>query len=161
MTFLTRTPVLWALFAAAVLITFGFSALAPMVGGQFLDMVRTGAGAQALLAGMTGPQRTAHLWITLLLDTAYPLAYGGFFAGMALRFFGRFGRLASLPAFATMIVDLTENTVQTLALSGAANALDAKGWLTPLKFYLFDVAGLIALVALVIAILNMFRKKTA
>ena len=79
----------------------------------------------------------------------------------SLRFFGRFGKLAALPAFATIVVDLTENTVQALALSGAANVLDAKSWLTPLKFYLFEIAGVIAVIALVIAIVNMFRKKTA
>jgi len=160
-TFLTRTPVIWALFAASILITVGFGLMAPAVGGQYLDSILTGAGAQEHLAAMTGPQRSAHFWITALLDTAYPLAYGGFFAAMALRFFGRFGKLAALPAFATIVVDLTENTVQALALSGAANVLDAKGWLTPLKFYLFEIAGVIAVIALVIAIVNMFRKKTA
>ena len=159
--FLKRTPVIWALFVAAILITLGFGLLAPAVGGQYLDSILTGAGAQEHLSAMTGPQRSAHFWITVLLDTAYPLAYGGFFAAMALRFFGRFGKFAALPAFATIIVDLTENTVQALALSGAANVLDAKSWLTPLKFDLFYVSGIIALIGLVIAIINMFRKKSA
>ena len=80
---------------------------------------------------------------------------------MALRFFGKYGRIAALPALATAIVDLTENTVQALALSGAADALDAKAWLTPLKFDLFYLAAGIALVALVIAIMNIFRKRQA
>lgn len=159
--FLIRTPVIWGLFIASVLITAGFVALAPNVGGQYLDSIWSGAGAEAHFQAMTAPQRSAHFWITVLLDTAYPLAYGGFFAAMALRFFGRFGRLAAVPAFATILVDLTENTVQALALSGAVDALEAKGWLTPMKFYLFDLAAIIALIALVIAIVNLFRKKTA
>ena len=148
--FLTRIPVLWTLFIVAFLITNGFALLAPQVGGPYLDSLWNGAQAEARLAEMTDSQRSAHFWITVLLDTAYPLAYGGFLAGMALRFFGAFGRLASLPAFATIIVDLTENTVQALALSGAADVLDAKTWMTPLKFYLFGLAGLIAVIALVI-----------
>ena len=159
--FLKRIPVLWGLFVAAFLITTAFVLLAPGVGGQYLDSLWSGEQAQALLAGMSPAQRSTHFWITVLLDTAYPLAYGGFMAGMALRFFGRFGTLAALPAFATIIVDLTENTVQALALSGTVNVLDAKSWLTPLKFYLFDAAGIIAVIALVIAIVNVFRKKSA
>lgn len=159
--FLKRTPVIWALFAATILLTACFAAMMPAVGGKYLDSIWSGVRAQEHFAQMTGAQRSAHFWITLLVDTAYPLAYGGFFAAMALRFFGRFARLAAVPAFATILVDLTENTVQALALSGAVNALEAKSWLTPLKFYLFDLAGIIALVALVIAVVNIFRKKTA
>ncbi len=124
-------------------------------------MLRSGEEAHALIGTLSGEQKTAHFWITVLLDTVYPLAYGGFFAGMALRFFGSFGKIAAVPALATIVVDLTENTVQALALSGAADALDAKNWLTPLKFGLFYVAGVIALIALVIAIVNIFRKRTA
>ena len=160
-TFLTRIPVLWGLFVAAFLITLAFALLAPGVGGLYLDSIWNGPQAQEMLAGMGDSQKASHFWITVLLDTAYPLAYGGFLAGMALRFFGRFGKLAALPAFATIIVDLTENTVQALALSGTANVLDAKSWLTPLKFYLFDAAGIIAVIALVVAIVNVFRKKSA
>ncbi len=110
---------------------------------------------------MNASQKTAHFWVTVLLDTAYPLAYGGFLAGMALRFFGRFGKLAAAPALAVIVLDLTENMVQALGLTGTADVLAAKDWLTPLKFMLIWPAGLIALVALAIAILNMFRKKSA
>jgi hypothetical protein len=113
------------------------------------------------VASLSEAQRSAHFWVTVLLDTAYPLAYGGFFAAMALRFWGKFGRLAALPAIATIIVDLTENTVQALALSGAADVLDAKDWLTPLKFGLLFLAAAIALIALVIAVVNIFRKRQA
>ena len=161
MNLITRTPVLWALFGLTILVTAGFVLLAPMVGGQFLDSVAAPAEAQALLAGMTPSERTAHFWITVLLDTAYPFAYGLFFAGMAWRFFGKWGPIAAIPSFAVMIVDLTENTLQALSLSGAANVLDPKGWITPLKFNLFYLAALIALVALGIALFRMVRKPKA
>ncbi|MEH6808927.1 MAG: hypothetical protein V7651_08730 [Hyphomonas oceanitis] len=158
---LKRTPVIWGLFIAQLLIFPCFALFSDAVGGRYLDTITTGEGCRALIAGMTEAQRSAHFWITVLLDTAYPLAYGGFFAAMALRFFGRYGPLAALPALATIIVDLTENTVQALALSGAADALDAKSWLTPLKFGLFFLAAAIALIALVIAVAHLFRQRKA
>ncbi len=159
--FLTRTPVIWTLFVLQILIGFGFFVFRDAAGGQLLDMLNTGDAARATIAGMTEAQRTAHIWITILLDTAYPLVLGGFLAAMALRFFGNFGKLAALPAFAAIVVDLTENMIQVLALSGTADALDAKDWVTPLKSGLFMVAMVIALIALVIAIIRMFRKTAA
>lgn len=159
--FLKQTPVIWALFAAQLLIGLGFGLFSGAVGGTLLDTITQGEQARSLVASLTDAQRSTHFWVTVLLDTAYPLAYGGFFAAMALRFFGKYGRFAALPALATVIVDLTENTVQALALSGAADALDAKDWLTPLKFGLFFLAAAIALIALVIAIIHIFRKRKA
>ena len=60
-------------------------------------------------------------------------------------------------AFAALFPDM----VQALALKGSADVLDAKEWLTPLKFGLFFLAAAIALVALIIAIVNLFRRKQA
>ena len=159
--FLTRTPVLWGLFVLQLVIGLGFGVFREAAGGQLLDMQMSGEASRAILAGMTGPQRAAHFWITVLLDTLYPLVYGGFFAGMALRFFGRFGKIAAFPAFAAIVVDLTENTLQALALSGTADVLSAKDWVTPLKYGLVLVAMAIAIIALIIAIVNMIRKKNA
>ncbi len=159
MNFLTRTPVLWTLFVLQFVIMFGFQYFRNDVGGAYLDMISSGKQAHEVLAAMSDAQREMHFRVTVFLDTAYPLAYGGFLAGMAMRFFGSFGKAAALPAFGTIIVDLTENTVQALALSGRADVLDAKEWLTPLKFGLFFLAAVIALVALGIAIVNMFRKR--
>lgn len=160
-TLLKRTPVIWGLFVAAILIWLGFSIFAEAVGGTFLDTIANEERSRTLIAGLSEVQRSAHFRVTIFLDTAFPIAYGGFFAGMALRFFGKYGPIAALPALATAIVDLTENTVQALALSGAADALDAKAWLTPLKFDLFFLAAAIALIALVIAVVNIFRKRKA
>lgn len=159
--FLKRTPVIWTLFVLMIVIGAGFGVFNKAVGGAFLDMTASAVQAREILAGMTAEQRDVHFWVTVLLDTAYPLAYGGFLAGMALRFFGSYGKAAAVPAFATIVVDLTENMVQALALKGSADVLDAKEWLTPLKFGLFFLAAAIALVALIIAIVNLFRRKQA
>ena len=159
--FLKRTPVIWTLFVLMIVIGAGFGVFNKAVGGTLLDMSASAVQAREIVAGMTADQRDAHFWVTVLLDTAYPLAYGGFLAGMALRFFGSYGKVAAVPAFATIIVDLTENMVQALALKGSADVLDAKEWLTPLKFGLFFLAAAIGLVALIIAIVNLFRRKQA
>ncbi len=158
MSVLTRAPVIWALFFAMVAITLGFQFFGPSVGGVYLDLQSTGVASRILIDGLTGAQRNAHFWVTVLLDAAYPLAYGGFFAAMALRFFGKAGPVLALPALATIVADIGENTVQALALAGAADLLDVKDWLTPLKFGLFALAGLIALVALAVAIFRLARR---
>ena len=159
--FLKRTPVIWTLFVLMIVIGLGFGVFRTAVGGTYLDTSASAIQAREIVAGMTEAQRNAHFWVTVLLDTAYPLAYGGFLAGMALRFFGSFGKVAAVPAFATIIVDLTDNTVQALALNGSANFLDTKEWLTPLKFGLFFLDAAIAFVALIIAIINLLRRKPA
>ncbi len=158
MSSLTRAPVIWALFFAMIIISAGFQFFGPSVGGVYLDLQVTGVAGRVLIDGQTEAQRNAHFWVTVLLDTAYPLAYGGFFAAMALRFFGKAGPVLALPALATMVADLGENTVQALALAGTADLLDVKDWLTPLKFGLFALAALIALVALGLAVFRLVRR---
>ncbi|MDP3457933.1 MAG: hypothetical protein Q8S09_01540 [Hyphomonas sp.] len=139
----------------------GFGFFSTAVGGQYLDMLSNPAEARALLAGLTPPQRSAHFWVTVLLDTAFPIAFGLLFAGLAWRFFGKWGPLAALPGFAVLIFDLTENTIQALALSGAVDVLDAKAWVTPMKMYLFYAAALIAVAAVLIALYRVLTKKKA
>ncbi|MFN3610045.1 MAG: hypothetical protein ACK4Y9_13360 [Hyphomonas sp.] len=161
MQFLTRAPVLWALFGLMILAGAGFQIFAPQVGGAYLDMVAAPADVRPLFEGLSPEQKTAHFWVTVLVDTLFPLSFGLLFAGMALRFFGRWGKLASVPAFAVIIFDLTENIVQTLALSGTADALDAKAWITPVKFGLFWLAAAIAIVAALIGLYRLATRRKA
>jgi len=161
MSLITRTPVLWTLFGLTIALTLAFGALAPMVGGQFLDMVSKPEDTRAVFDAMTPSERSAHLWATVLLDTAYPLCFGLFFAGMAWRFFGKWGPFAAIPGFAVLVVDLTENTLQAITLSGAAYLLEAKEWVSPLKMNLFYLAAAIAFVAALIALYRVVTKKKA
>ena len=161
MSFITRTPILWTLFVLTVVIFVVFGVLAPMVGGQFLDMVSKPEDTRAVFDAMTSSERTVHFWITVLLDTAFPLSFGLFFAGMAWRFFGKLGPFAAIPGFVVLIVDLTENTLQAITLSGAAYVLEPKEWVSPLKMNLFYLAALIALVAAGIALYRVIAKKKA
>lgn len=159
MQFLTRAPVLWTLFTLMILSGLGFQFFSPAVGGAYLDLVSEPAEVRALFEALSPEQKAAHFWVTVLNDTLFPLSFGLLFAGMALRFFGRWGKLAALPGFAVLIFDLTENTVQALALSGAADALDTKAWLTPLKFGLFWLAAAIAIVAALIGVFRLVTRR--
>lgn len=159
MQFLTRAPVLWALFALMILAAAGFQIFGPAVGGAYLDLVSEPGEVRALFASLTPEQKTAHFWVTVIIDTVFPLSFGLLFAGMALRFFGKWGKLASVPAFAVLIFDLTENTVQALALSGVADALDTKAWLTPVKFGLFWLAAGIAILAALIGVYRLVTRR--
>lgn len=154
------TPGLLISFVLTVLIGFGFSVWTADVGGILLDTILSPDEARTLIAGMSAEQRGVHFWVTVLLDSAYPLAYGSFMAGMALRFFGGWGKWLSVPAFLTVIVDFSENTVQAMALKDV-DFLSAKAVLTPLKFGLFAAAALIALAALLWGIIGLVRPKMA
>ena len=82
MSFLAHTPVIWTSFALMLVIGAGFSLCRPMVGGAFLDMTSDPEIARTMIATMSGAQRAAHAWVTVLLDTAYPLVYGAFLGGL-------------------------------------------------------------------------------
>lgn len=141
---LASTPVLISLAIAALCVGYTLQNAQDAAGGQLLDFVFTGQGAEALLNTMTAAQKTTHFWATVVNDTAYPIAYGGLLAGLTLRF-GRGRNWLALPAIVTIVADLAENAVQALALSDTANILALKTVLTPLKFGLFAVAALIVI----------------
>ena len=157
--FLQRTPVLWALFILTIALTVGFGLWIPSVGGVILDETAPVHAVKVILANMSPAQKNAHFWMTLLLDIPYPFAYGGFFAGMALRFFGKAGGWLALPAFLVIPVDLVENTIQLITLQGNESFLPIKAIVTPIKLVLFFAAGGIAIIALFIAITRLIRKK--
>lgn len=146
--FLRRPVIIILSLAVAVALVFGFQAWLPSVGGEILDRVESVSDSTALLSSMTDAQKDSHFWMTLLLDYAFPLAYGAFFAGLALRFPGKLGVVLAIPAFLVFGADVTENTVQLVALKGDLSLLHTKEFLTPAKFLLFNVAALVALASL-------------
>lgn len=143
--FLRRPVVIFLSLIIAILLIFGLVAWTPSTGGVSLDRLSLVSDTTALLSSMTAAQKNSHFWMTLLLDYAFPLTYGAFFAGLALRLPGRVGVVLAIPAFLVFGADVIENTVQLLALKGVDGLLFTKEWLTPAKFFLFDVAAAIAL----------------
>lgn len=141
---LARTSVLAISFAAMVLLAGLLRQTGEAVGGM-LDLTMTGASARALLVQLSPWQRDVHAHATLIYDGLYPLAYGAFFAGLAIRLGGRSARWIAFVMLAGMLADYAENIVQLLALSGRGDLLGAKTVLTPVKFALTGTAILATL----------------
>jgi len=134
---LKKPLILWILFVATLLLTYCFILIRDHWGLTLLDSITSPGDARGLINSFTPEQITAHVWTTAIVDLAYPLAYGLFFAGSALCFFGRFGVYLAIPAFLVIPVDLVEGVVQVLGLLGTVDLLDWKAILTPAKFVLF------------------------
>lgn len=113
-----------------------------------LDEISDPDQIRDVVAAMSPEQRSAHWWMTLLLDYPYPLAYGAFFAGIALRYFGPAGIWLAIPAFITIPADMIENTIQLFILSGDESLIALKTVVTPIKLVSFITAALIALLGL-------------
>lgn len=133
---LRQPAVLWLGFVGTVLCTLAFPVLSEHYGLTLLDGIADPDESRVLIAGMSAGQRSAHAWITATLDVLYPLVYGVLFAGSALSFFGRWGRLLAVPILVLVVVDLLEGVVQVLGLVGTVDWLAAKAVLTPAKMAL-------------------------
>jgi len=159
--FLTKGTTIWTLGLATLLLTLGFGIWIQLFDLHIIDEISEPDKIRAVIAAMTPEQRSAHWWMTLVLDYAYPLAYGGFFAGMALRFFGKIGPWLAIPAFICIPADIVENTVQLFLLSGDESLIWLKAIMTPLKLATFIPAAIIALIGIGIAIYRRVRKPEA
>lgn len=132
-------------------LTIGFGIWIQQYDLQIIDEISDPDQIRAVVAAMTPEQMSAHWWMTLLLDYFYPLAYGAFFAGLALRYFGGAGIWIAIPAMIVVPADMIENTIQLLILSGDFSLIGVKTVATPIKLVSFIVAALISLGALVFA----------
>ena len=141
---LSQTRIILSTFTLMMLTGASFAWVQSKLGAELLDMQFSGEAARSLLDGWDQQQRSFHLYATLLLDSLYPLAYGGFFAGLAARLARTRQQLAALPALIGVAADFAENLVQALALADMADLLPAKDILTPLKFA--GTAGAVALI---------------
>lgn len=149
---LTNTKTLWALFWATLALTATFGVIMQVWQFELIDEMSDPAQIRTHVAEFNDAQKTAHIWMTATIDVAYPLAYGSFFMGMALRFFDRFGFWLALPSLLVIPVDLAEGYVQVMFLSGDDSLLHLKTILTPLKLGLFIPGSIIALIGAGIAI---------
>ncbi len=146
---ISRTTTLWILFLGTVVLSVGFKLWMPSAGGVLLDGQLSAEAAHQLLMHMTGSEKAAHVWITLLLDMPYPFFYAGLSIGIALRAFGTARWWFALPAMLAIPSDLLENAVQLLALAGDERLLGAKDVLTPLKYLLVLVASCVSISGLI------------
>ncbi|MEL7129846.1 MAG: hypothetical protein AAGK23_09880 [Pseudomonadota bacterium] len=154
---LKRPRTLWILGLTYLGLTICFGIVITIYDLSIIDETADPEAVRSLLAAMTAEQRRAHFWMTLILDMPYPLAYGGFYVGLALRFFGRWGPMLAIPACLAIPADLVENTVQLFVLAGMENLLWIKSIATPVKLIGFVIASLIALAALGLALVRKFN----
>ena len=142
---LSTTPAIVLSGVAMLFIGFGFGVVGPMVGGVLLDELVSGAAAAERIAELTPEQIDTHFWATVLLDSAYPLAYGSFFVGLLARLGRDWRRWTVIPPIVTVVADFLENSVQAMALAGNDALLMAKDVLTPLKFGSLLIAVLLVI----------------
>lgn len=157
---LSRTPVILLFLVLTIFCGFGFYFVVQATGAPLLDEIFSGNEAIARLSAMDEYQRAAHWRGTVFLDTAYPLAYGGFLAGLIGRLSGRYRWFAVLPVLVTMLADFGENAVQAMALGGQpAEVLLAKDILTPLKGGALLASVLLAAVLGIFALSRWFMNR--
>ncbi|MEO0607273.1 MAG: hypothetical protein AAFY82_03520 [Pseudomonadota bacterium] len=118
---------------------------------MILDELSNSDQIRRVVAEMSAEQRAGHWWMTLVLDYAYPLAYGSFFAGLALRNFDKAGLWIAIPAFLSVPADMIENTIQLFILSGDEALIGVKTIVTPIKLVSFVLAAIIALFGIALA----------
>ena len=157
--FLTNGKTIIFLGLAFLALTLGFGVWIQAYDLHIIDEISDPDQIRAVVAAMTPEQRSEHWWMTLVLDYFYRLADGGFFAGMALRFFGKAGPLLALPSLICIPADIIENTVQLFILSGDESLIWLKAIMTPLKLATFIPAALIALIGIGIALYRRFFRK--
>ena len=143
---ITKTGVLWGLFALFVLETLGFAVIMSVWDFHIIDEMSDPAKIKAHITAMSETQRRTHAVMTATLDVAYPLTYGALFGGLALKVFRP---IFAAPSFLTVPTDLAEGAVQILVLNGDMQFLWLKAYLTPLKLILFITAIIIAIFALI------------
>ena len=145
---LSSTVTLWTLGLLFVLMTIGFGVWTNAFGLETLDRWADPEKVRSMVEAMSEVQREAHWWMTATLDSAYPLTYGCFFAGTAVRFLGRWGPWLALPSWICIPVDLVENIAQLCILSGDSVGLAVKAIATPMKVVIFLLGLCTTLVAL-------------
>jgi hypothetical protein len=121
------------------------------VGGKYLDeIVWSVQKAQALVDRMSHGQRTKHLLVTCVLDSAFPVFYGLCLAGWALRVSPLEGVWSVLPAIFAVLFDVCENGTHVFALTkGKVPRL--KPLFTVLKFTFIIIAAINILAGCIIS----------
>lgn len=146
--YLTKKSTLWFLFAATICLTISFAVVMQLWGFGIIDEMFVASQINDHIGAMTAKQKQAHIWTTATLDVLYPFVYAGFFAGVALKAFGRVGLWLAIPAILCIPVDLTEGYAQVMLLSGHVEYMGLKTTTTPLKYGLFFSGLLITTVGL-------------
>ena len=162
-TSLADTPTLWVSGLVTLGLTLAFGIWITLHDLHIIDEIWREDAIRAVVGAMSAEQRRAHVLMTLGLDVGYPLAYGMFLGGLALRAW-RKGWLA-IPALVTIPVDLVEGAAQVGLLTGYASGEGEWGYAvkavaTPLKLGGFILAVVIGIVAAAVLVWRKVRGET-
>lgn len=144
---LTDTKILWRLFFAFAALSLAMLCWIIFHDLHIIDEIARPDQVKAVLAAQSTEQHRAHFWMTLILDIPYPFVYGSLFAGLALKYFGKWGKWLCIPALLAIPFDTIENIAQLFILKGNMAPLALKAIVTPLKLACFVIAVIIALTA--------------
>jgi len=153
---LRDTKVLWRLFILFALLSIAMLGWIQYHSLHIIDEISDPEQVKAVLAAQSPAQHKAHFWMTLLLDIPYPFAYGLLFAGLALKFLGKWGKWLCIPALIAIPFDTIENITQLFILKGNTDLLALKAIVTPIKLTSFIIALVLAIVGLAVALKRKF-----
>jgi len=149
---LTDTKTLWRLFAVFAVLSIGMLSWILYHDLRIIDEISDPGHVKAVLDLQSPEQHQAHFLMTLIGDLPYPFAYGLLFAGLTLKFLGRWGKWLCIPALIAIPADTIENISQLFILKGNMDFLTVKAIVTPIKLASFMAALFIALIALCVAL---------
>jgi hypothetical protein len=155
---LSDVRVLWGSFALTLILTLGFGVVTHLWQFAIIDEMYVAEEIRDHIEAMTKEQRHVHAWMTGTLDVAYPFAYGAFFIGIALRYFGRFGLFLALPSLLCIPADLIEGLAQIMLLTGHEGWMAVKLIATPIKLLLFGTGLVVSLFGLGLALRHRFSQ---
>ena len=155
---LSKTKTLWITFILTLVLTACFGFVMHIRQFGIIDEVFVEDDIRVHISAMSQTQRTVHAWMTGTLDVAYPFAYGGFFIGIAIRYFSKYGIYLAVPSLLCIIADLSEGVAQIMLLMGHEASMGVKLIATPIKFSLFITGALIALTGLALALKQKLKR---
>ena len=145
---LSRPRTLWFTFISTVALTLTFGVVMKVWDFGIIDEMYHAEKIRAHIDAMNPQQRSVHAWMTGTLDVAYPLIYGAFFIGVAVKAFGRYALWLALPSIGVIPADLIEGFAQIMLLTGHENFMAVKLIATPTKLVLFVTGLLISVIGL-------------
>ena len=148
---LTSAICIWSTLALTLVLTAVFGLVMHIWNFTIIDEMANPQMIRVHIEAMSHEQRRAHAWLTATVDVVYPFAYSALFAGLALRFLGRAGKVLAWMAAIAVPADLIEGFAQVVALNGGFFILPLKAIVTPIKLFCWAVPGLGAVIAAVVA----------
>ncbi len=115
--------------------------------GVLLDTKLSPDAIKQTLLLMTEAQRDYHIRFTATFDIALPVLLGSFLAGISKLSFHNKAALY-IPITAALF-DLSEGAIQLLILSDFTNLYELKAVLTTIKFLLYALSLVIAIIAVI------------